>query len=209
MKLPLLIGVLTSFLIAPQIGVSEDYVSLFNGKDFSGWEGNLKMFRIDDGAIVGGNLKKRIPHNEFLCTEKEYGDFELRLKVKALGEGVNAGIQFRTRRIPDHHEVIGYQADVGGQWWGKLYDESRRNKMLAVPDSSVDMKKLVRVGQWNDYVIRCEGTRVQLFLNGTKTVDYVEPDLEIEQTGVIALQIHGGPPSEAWYKDIQIRSLDR
>ena len=53
MKLPLLIGVLTSFLIAPQIGVSEDYVSLFNGKDFSGWEGNLKMFRIDDGAIVG------------------------------------------------------------------------------------------------------------------------------------------------------------
>ena len=108
MKLPLLIGVLTSFLIAPQIGVSEDFVSLFNGKDFSGWEGNLKMFRIDDGAIVGGNLKKRIPHNEFLCTEKEYGDFELRLKVKALGEGVNAGIQFRTRRIPDHHEVIGY-----------------------------------------------------------------------------------------------------
>ena len=63
--------------------------------------------------------------------DQEYGDFELRLKFKLLGgDGANAGVQFRTKRIPNHHEVTGYQADMGAGWWGALYDESRRNKML-------------------------------------------------------------------------------
>ena len=162
-----------------------------------------KYFRVADGAIVAGNLKEKIPRNEFLCTKKEYEDFELRLKVKALGDGVNAGIQFRTKRIPNHHEVIGYQADVGDRWWGKLYDESRRKTILAGKDNS----KLVKKGDWNDYVIRCKGNHIQLFLNGKKTVDYKEKDEKIAKKGVIAVQIHGGPPSEAWYKDITIREL--
>ena len=176
---------------------------LFDGKTFKGWEGNEKYFHIANGSIVAGTMKEKIPRNEFLCTEKEYEDFELRLKVKALGEGVNAGIQFRTKRIPNHHEVIGYQADVGGEWWGKLYDESRRKKILAGEDNS----KIVKKGDWNDYVIRCKGNHIQLFLNGKKTVDYKEKDEKIERKGVIAVQIHAGPPSEAWYKDITIREL--
>jgi len=106
---------------------------LFDGRTLNGWEGNLEIFRVQDGAIVGGTLKQKIDHNWFLCTTKEYGDFELRLKCKLIGEGANAGIQFRTRRIPNHHEVIGYQADMGQQWWGKLYDESRRRRVLAGP----------------------------------------------------------------------------
>ncbi|MBM4029849.1 MAG: DUF1080 domain-containing protein, partial [Planctomycetes bacterium] len=110
-------------------------IALFDGKTFDGWEGNLDYFRIEDGAIVGGSLDKAIPRNEFLCTKKEYGDFELRLKVKLLGDlaRANAGIQIRSRRIPNHHEMIGYQADMGQKYWGCLYDESRRNRILAQP----------------------------------------------------------------------------
>jgi hypothetical protein len=176
--------------------------ALFDGKTLDGWEGDLKIFRVEDGAIVGGTLKERIARNEFLCTKKEYGDFELRLKCKLLGEGANAGVQIRTKRIPNHHEVSGYQADMGAGWWGKLYDESRRNRVLAEPGKDVKVK--VNAGDWNDYVIRCEGPRIQLWLNGVKTVDYTEKDDKIARSGIIGLQIHGGGPSEAWYKDITI-----
>jgi len=179
-------------------------VSLFDGKTFEGWEGNLKSFRIEEGAIVGGSLKERVPRNEFLCTRKEYGDFELRLKFKLLGKDANAGVQIRTRRIPDHHEVIGYQADMGDRYWGCLYDESRRRKVLARPDAK-KMAGILKREDWNEYVIRCTGPRVQLWINGFQTVDYTEPDEKIERSGIIGLQIHGGPPSEAWYKDITIK----
>jgi hypothetical protein len=181
-------------------------VAIFDGT-FTGWEGDLAIFRIQDGAIVGGSLERKVARNEFLCTTKTYGDFELRLKVKLLGgEGANAGIQFRTRRIPNHHEVSGYQADMGTGYWGALYDESRRNKVLKGPDHE-KMKRVIRADDWNDYVIRAEGRRIQIWLNGVQTVDYVEEDPAIETTGVIALQIHGGPPSEAWYKDITLLDL--
>jgi hypothetical protein len=192
----------------PSIGAEP--VALFDGKSFAGWEGNLKMFRIEDGAIVGGTLKERIPHNEFLCTTKEYGDFELRLKFKVLGEGVNAGVQFRTKRIPNHHEVSGYQADIGGSkeknYWGSLYDESRRRKILAQADLAT-VNKIIRPNDWNEYVIRAEGPRIRLTLNGVQTVDYTETEAGIDRAGIIAVQIHGGPPSEAWYKDIVIEEL--
>lgn len=180
----------------------EGFVPLFDGKTLAGWEGNEKMFRVEEGCIVGGTLDETIPHNEFLCTTKEYENFELRLRVKALGKGVNAGIQFRSKRIPNHHEVIGYQADVGGGWWGKLYDESRRRKVLAGSDGAK-----VNEGDWNDYVIRADGPHIQLWLNGVKTVDYTEKEDGIARSGVIAVQIHGGPPSEAWYKDVFIKEL--
>lgn len=184
----------------------DEPVSLFDGETFAGWEGNLDVFRIEEGAIVGGNLQEGQPHNEFLCTEQEYGDFELRLKFKILGEGANAGVQIRSRRIPDHHEVIGYQADLGDGWWGSLYDESRRREVLARADAD-ELDKVLQRDDWNEYVIRCQGPRVQLWINGHQTVDYTEPDESIDERGLIGLQIHGGPPSEAWYKEITIREL--
>ncbi len=183
------------------------FVPLFDGKTFDGWEGNLKAFRIEDGAIVAGTLKERIPRNEFLCTTKEYGDFELRLKFKVLGQGANAGVQIRSQRIPDHHEMIGYQADLGDGWWGCLYDESRRRKVLAGP-AKARRSEPVKAGEWNDYTVRCQGPRIELWINGEKTVDYTEPDAKIPQKGLIGLQIHGGPPSEAWYKDLRIRIIE-
>ena len=188
--------------------VEDNGTPLFDGKTFNGWEGNLTAFRIEDGAIVGGSLKQKVERNEFLCTTKEYGDFELRITFKLLGEGVNAGIQFRTKRIPNHHEVSGYQADMGEGYWGALYDESRRNKILAAPEKET-VAKIAKLNDWNEYVIRAEGKHIQQWLNGTKTVDYTETDDTVAATGVIALQIHGGPPSEAWYKNIVIKEIKR
>jgi len=185
---------------------ADGFVSLFDGKTFAGWEGSKEVFRIEDGAVVGGTLSAKVAHNDFLCTVASYGDFELRLQCKLLGENANAGIQIRSRRVPDHYEVSGYQADMGQQYWGCLYDESRRNKVLACPDPA-KIAEVVRAGDWNDYVIRCEGKRIQLWLNGFQTVDYTEPDDAIPQSGVIGLQIHGGPPSEAWYRNIRIKPL--
>lgn len=179
---------------------------LFDGKTLAGWEGNEKVFRVVDGAIVGGSLSAKVERNEFLCTKQEYGDFDLRLKFKLLGKGANAGVQVRTKRIPRHHEVSGYQADLGDGYWGALYDESRRNKILAQPDAKIVDKALKR-DDWNDYRIRCEGKRIQIWLNDQLTVDYTEKEPDIAQTGVVAVQIHGGPPSEAHYKDLTIEVL--
>lgn len=182
---------------------------LFDGKTFTGWEGDTaKTWRIEDGAIVGGSLEQLVPRNEFLCTTKSYGDFELKVKFKLLGERkqVNAGVQFRTKRIPNHHEVSGYQADMGQQYWGALYDESRRNRVLAQPDKEL-LAKIVRHDDWNEYLIRCEGPRIRLWLNGTLTVDYVEKDEKIERTGIIGLQVHGGAKALVAYKDITVEEL--
>lgn len=187
------------------------FVPLFDGKSLSGWEGNEKVFRVEKGAIVAGTLKARIPHNEFLCTTKEYGDFEMRLKARLVGQGKNAGVQFRSKRIPDHHEVIGYQCDIGvmrdQSIWGALYDESRRRKFLAIGNDT-EIKKVFKPGDWNELVIRCQGPRVQIWLNGYQTVDYTEADDKIARRGIIGLQIHGGPPAEASYKEIRIKELE-
>ena len=189
-----------------------EFTPLFDGKTFYGWEGKLDVFRIEDGAIVGGSLKKPIPNNEFLCTEKQFGDFELRLKAKLVGKGNNAGIQFRSQRIPNHHEVIGYQCDMGfageRNIWGALYDESRRRKMLAEGDQE-KLAKALKKDDWNEFVIRCEGDRVQIWLNGEQTVDYIEKEPNIARKGIIGLQIHGGEPAEASYKDIRIKELSK
>ena len=186
---------------------AEKEITLFDGKTFQGWEGNLKIFRIEKKAIVGGSLKEKIAHNEFLCTKKTYKNFILRLDVKLLGgPKANAGIQIRTKRIPNHHEVIGYQADMGKGWWGSLYDESRRRTVLSKADPAV-IEKILKPNDWNLYEIRCEGKRIRLFINGTQTIEYIETDPKIPLEGVIALQIHGGPPSEAWYRKIRLTTL--
>ena len=203
-----LVGLLLGAVIL-QAG-DKEFVSLFDGKTLDGWEGDQDIFSVRDGAIVAGSLEKPIAHNEFLCTRKSYRDFELRLQAKLVGAGDNAGIQFRSRRIPNHHEVIGYQCDMGswkpGVIWGALYDESRRRKMLAEGDQQ-EIVKVLRKGDWNDLVIRCQGNRVQIWLNGYQTVDFVEKDAKIAAEGIIGLQIHGGKPSVASYRKIRIKVL--
>ncbi len=181
-------------------------VPLFDGKTFDGWDGDTtKTWRIDNGEIVGGSLTEKVPRNEFLATKKSYGDFELRLKFKLTGtEGqINAGVQIRSERLPDHFEMIGYQADLGEKYYGALYDESRRNKVLAAPAPEL-IAQALKLNDWNEYRIRCTGRRIQLWINGVQTVDYTEADETIVQRGRIAVQIHGGGKAEVRYKDIVI-----
>lgn len=181
---------------------------LFDGNSFAGWEGDTnKSFRIESGAIVGGSMERPVPRNEFLATKRSYTNFVLELDWKVVGKGVNGGVQIRSARIPDHHEVSGYQADLGDPgWWGCLYDESRRNKVLAQAPAEI-AEKTVKRDDWNHYTIRCEGKTIQLSINGRQTVNYTESEPGIAQSGIIALQIHGGGPSEAWYRNIMITEL--
>ena len=187
------------------------FIALFDGKTLKGWEGKKKFFRVEDGAIVAGFLDARIPNNEFLASDKEYADFELRFEAKLVGQGKNAGVQFRSQRIPQSHEMIGYQCDVGswskGTIWGFLYDESRRRKMLAEAPQE-ELKKHVRPkGEWNKLVVRAEGPRIQIWLNGYQTVDFTEADENIPSKGLFGLQIHSGPPAEGWYRNIRLKKL--
>lgn len=184
---------------------------LFDGKTFSGWEGDTtNTWRIQDHALTGGSLERTVPHNDFLCTRERYSDFVLRLKFKLQGNGgfINAGVQFRSERLQDPaYEMTGYQADLGDGYWGSLYDESRRNKTLAAPDSATLLNILKR-DEWNDYEIRAEGKRIRLYINGTQMVDYTESDASIPQSGLIGLQVHGGGKALVQYKDITLEMLD-
>lgn len=184
-------------------------VPLFDGRTFRGWAGDTaNLWRIEQGALVGGSLNKLVQHNDFLCTTRSYANFELTLRWKVVGTGfVNAGVQLRSQRLTNPaYEMTGYQADLGNGYWGSLYDESRRNKTLVQPDSTL-ISRIVKSNDWNDYRIRCEGRRIRIWLNGQPTVDYVETDPAIPQTGLIGLQIHGGGNAEASYKDIRLEIL--
>lgn len=200
--LALLGGFVNSFAQKPR--------PLFDGKTFRGWEGDtLHTWRIEKGAMVGGSLTEKVPRNDFICTKRNYANFNLRLKVKLVANSgfVNAGIQFRSQRLTNPpHEMIGYQADVGPAYWGSLYDESRRNKTLVAPDSLV-LSKLVKVNDWNDMEIRCVDGHIQIYLNGIQTVDYNEPETALPREGLIGLQVHGGGKVEVYYKDLIITEL--
>lgn len=205
----------TFLLVALCFGVAStkaaEPTSLFDGKTFAGWEGDTeKTWRLDNGTITGGSLKEQQPRNEFLASKKEYGDFELKLKFKLQGESkktfVNGGVQIRSQRVKDSHEMIGYQADLGDGFWASIYDESRRNKVMAAADQDA-MQKALKPDDWNEYVVRAEGRRIRTWLNGVAGVDYTEEDKEVPQTGRIGLQIHGGGPARIWFKDITIEEL--
>jgi|GEM_PF-804165 len=203
-------------------------VPLFNGKSFTGWEGDTeKTWRIEKGEIVAGKPDVKQPRNEFLCTTRDYADFELRLEYRR-GDN-NGGIQFRSERVPKHHEVSGYQADFAPGVDGCLYDESRRNRFLAVygipevdlasdagrPGALIkqaqalraENEKKLKIDEWNRYRIRAEGPRIRLWINDVLTVDYTEKDSKIPLTGKIAVQIHSGA-TEIRYRNIVIEELN-
>ena len=198
----------SAFLVGPgDVARSEDKkveaVSLFNGKDLTGWEGDTKLWKVEDGMIVGDS--PGIKQNEFLATRKTYADFELSLEFRMREGQGNSGVQFRSKRAAGTSAVIGYQADLGQQYWGCLYDEHRRNKVLVqAPPALADVLK--KEG-WNTYIIRAKGDHITLTLNGLKTVDYREPDETIPRSGIIALQIHSGPAMRMEFRNIRIREL--
>jgi type 1 glutamine amidotransferase len=174
---------------------------LFNGKDLTGWQGDKKLWIVEKGMLIGRS--PGIRHNDFLATTKTYGDFVLRFQIRLIGGKGNSGVQFRSKRVPNSHEVSGYQADVGGGWWGTLYDEARRNRALARPKPEA-LKAVQRDG-WNDYEVRAVGSRITLTINGVRMADYKEPDPKIARSGIIAPQIHGGGPLEVQFRNLRIK----
>ena len=203
---------LLSFVTFSQGQDVKKKIKLFDGKTLKGWEGDTaNTWRVEEGAITGGSLTEMVPHNQFIKTEGVYSNYVLSLKFKLTGnEGfINGGVQFHSLRIsnPDF-EMIGYRADIGDGFWASLYDESRRNKLLAIADSA-KVERLLRRNEWNDYEVRTQGRRIQIFLNGEQTVDYTEEDESIPQSGHIAFQIHGGGKAKVAYKDIVIKPVSK
>lgn len=206
---PSLIGLLlTPFLLrageSEAFPMEEGFTPLFNGTDLTGWEGDTNLWKVQDGVIVGDS--PGIRKNNFLATTRRYGDFELRLQFRLREGAGNSGIQFRSERIPDDHEMIGYQADIGEMYWGCLYDESRRRQILA--QAPPELEQAINKSDWIDYTIRAEGDRITLKMNDLTTVDYIEPDVEIPRTGLIALQVHSGGPLKVEFRRIRLRKLD-
>jgi hypothetical protein len=207
-----LVGGAALVALAAEPGAGE--VVLFDGKSLDGWEvvpaDQAGQWRVEGGVITAGDGETKVEKNSFLCTGAEFGDFELRFEFKLAGDAatgfINSGLQFRSEKTADGH-VSGYQADIGDpEWWGCLYDEHRRDKVLAASDMKV-LEPVLKRGDWNSYVVRCEGARVRLFINGVKTVDYSEPDADIPRAGLIAPQIHGGGAAQVWFRNLVVVPL--
>lgn len=203
---------LLSLLLAgalPSVAALAATVPLFDGTSFEGWEGETnRVWRIRDGVLVGGSLEGN-PRNEFLATRKSYKNFHLRFEYKLIGtEGfVNGGMQFRSKRIANpSNEMSGYQADIGAGFSGCLYDESRRNKVLAMADTN-RVASLEKRGDWNRYEVIARGPDIQLLLNGQRTAWWVEREPGMDAEGVIALQIHGNCKAEISFRNITLEEL--
>lgn len=190
----------------PPVGHSRP---LFDGKTLAGWEGNPKLWRIEAGALTGGSLSETVPQNEFLASTGDYTNFIVRLKIKLSGTNgfINSGVQMRSQRVPGSSEMSGFQCDYGDpNWWGAVYDESRRNKVMS-PSDMAAIGPAINRGDWNDYVIRADGARITTWLNGVEATDYIEQDPDIPEFGKFGIQIHGGGKALVQVKDITLEEL--
>ena len=182
---------------------SKGFRPLFNGKDLTGWvtPEDKSLFTVEDGEIVGRTGEEKLKKNEFLVTDKPYGDFVLKVKVKY--KNGNSGIQFRSKRADDG-AVSGPQADVADGYWGLLYEERGRGILERYPADKA--KALLKHDGWNEFVITAKGQHVTIDLNGTRIIDREDP--EFAKEGIIALQLHVWPePMEVRFKDIEIQEL--
>ena len=195
-------GLLASFgLTASAADVEEGFVSLFNGQDLTGWvkRGGSAEYRVEDGSIVG-KCVPNTPGNTFLCSEKEFGNFILRLQYKFLEAG-NSGVQFRSAARPegDHERVYGYQYEItpDGGSTGRIYDEGRRGHKFGIVwlDAYTPQDRLAaaeagcKAGEWNDVEIQCVGPSIKTWLNGNLVVDMFD---SFSMKGFFGLQIHAG-----------------
>ncbi len=202
----------TLFCILLLLSLAKAQTPLFNGTSLDGWEiraGEEKWWRVQDGMITGGSLTEKVPHNTFLSTKKSYQNFDLRFQIKLTkGDGfINSGLQLRSTRVPNNSEMCGYQVDAGIGWWGKLYDESRRNKVIGEPVDAAAIKAAAKDWDWNDYRIVCEGKRIRSWINGVPALDYTETDPAIPLSGLIGLQAHGGGKFLVQFKNITLTEL--
>ena len=187
-----------------KLTLPEGFKRLFDGKTLKGWKGRPTLWKVVDGVIEGRTTAQaKLKHNDFLYTEKEYGDFELRLKYRLVNH--NSGVQVRSR-VHEDFRVTGYQADIAEKrYTGILYGEGFGGILADVKPKEI--AKHIKKGTWNDYRIVCQGKRLQFWINGQPTIDYTDKRPVARAKGVIAFQLHGGPPMTVYFKDIIIKEL--
>lgn len=186
-------------------------VALFDGKSLTGWDYDPKVWRIEDGVITGGSKTEKIRENFFIATKQSYQNFELKLTIKCGGDPktgfINSGIQVRSVRVPGGNHMSGYQVDVGAGWYGKIYDEYRRNRVIAEPVDAAALAKAVDVFGWNTYRIRAEGPRIRVWINGVLATDFTETDKNVALDGQIGPQVHSGGICLVQVKDVTVEEL--
>jgi hypothetical protein len=203
---------------------SDGFVPMFNGKDLTGWEGAAGWWEVRDGVLTAESTPdKPCSRSHYLYWKgNEPADFELRCLWRISEKG-NSGIQFRSERRPKW-DTWGYQADMDGAgvYTGCLYQHVRglvaqRGQKVAIDsagkktitnfaDAAALLKK-IKTGDWNEYRILAEGPRVTLWINDVLMCEVEDHDAKLGlRKGIIALQMHQGPPMKVEYKDLRIRS---
>jgi hypothetical protein len=223
--------VLCSLLSAAQ----PETLTLDNGRDLTGWSGNPKFWSVQDGAITGrSTAAEPLTANTFLIWEGgQPENFELRVQFRMSGERANSGVQYRSRVIDAATwSVGGYQADmdVENQYTGMFYEERGRGIVarpgerirLGAPDAegrpqlaplgpaedAAAIKRAIRRGEWNELVIIAEGNHLRHYVNGLLTAEVRDLDpKQAANKGVIALQLHSGPPMTVQFKSLRLRRL--
>jgi hypothetical protein len=213
------------FSIARGQAVEEGFKSMFNGKDLSGWKGDTNYWSVEDGAITGRTTPSNLlKYNTFLIWEGgQPADFELRFKYKIVGG--NSGVQYRSRVIDEAKYVVsGYQADIDSspQYTGMNYEEKARTflaqrgqRVTIAADGTKqeetigdkdELQQKVKKEDWNDYTVVARGNRLQHYVNGTLMSEVIDNQADkAAKSGVIALQVHQGPPMTVQYKDFRIK----
>ena len=205
---------------------------LFNGKDLSGWEGLPDNWSVVDGAIVGKNTaEKPLKGNSFLVWKGgEVADFELTFQYKFASNSGNSGVQYRSKLEDQANFVVsGYQADFefGKTYSGILYEEKGRgilaqrgpkvtinqgvaannpkNEVAGEVGKSDEIQATIKANDWNTYRIVAKGGHLQHFINDKQTVDVTDATAEGAKKGILALQVHAGPPMEVHFKDFVLK----
>ncbi len=184
----------------------EDWVSLFNGKDLTGWvEIGKEKWTAEDGTIHGFGISKEYG---YLKTAKNYKDFHLSLRFKCEGDG-NSGVFFRVEFKPGTPEVTqGPQFEIDctiGKHTGGVYDVGRQWIVWPAPENETVIRPQ---GEWNEYLLKVEGNRYVSRLNGVLMVDFTDPKPKAEDGG-IALQLHSGGQGNMRFRDLWIRDLTK
>jgi Domain of Unknown Function (DUF1080) len=173
---------------------------LFNGANLDGWDGDPRLWSVQDAVILGSTEGVQLTHNSFLITKQSFGNFILRAECKLRNH--NSGIQFRSEALPEW-VCRGYQADMAGDnYWGNIYEEKGTRGTMV--DGWPKAKEVVRLKDWNEYEISCNGDHIQLKLNGVETADLHD---SARLSGIIALQLHAGAPMEVRFRNIRIKEL--
>jgi len=205
-------------LLSPVAGAADDWQSLVGWSVKSGYA----TYQIEGNGVVVGRTAKGSP-NTFLCTDQEFGDFELNFEVK-VDDGLNSGVQIRSKlknadaKNAYGGRVYGPQVEIesGPGQAGFIYGEATGRGWLSPEpqsdDRSVSQHDHMKNGEWNEYRVVAKGPNIKVWVNGEMIADLSDEEIyETHPKGIIGLQVHGirndSGPFEVRWRNLQIKSL--